>query len=131
MLELGRGGLVEVLVTSGKTSPRLWEAVCTTVTDECPEQCCQRPQAADRGEGEWERKSQSKAAPGPSPRLALIGRWEERDKMKGEDGTGNPWTERALTGVKGTAVNATGTSGRAGLEEGQRALGREPGAWWR
>lgn len=42
----------------------------------------------------------------------------------------NPLTERALTGVKGTAGNATGTSG-CRLREGVPVAGWEPGTWWR
>lgn len=39
-------------------------------------------------------------------------------------------TERALTGVKGTAGNATGTSGCL-RREGVPVAGWEPGMWWR
>lgn len=42
----------------------------------------------------------------------------------------NPLTEGALTGVKGTAGNARGTSG-CGLREGVPVASWEPGTWWR
>lgn len=42
----------------------------------------------------------------------------------------NPLTEGALTGVKGTAGNATGTSG-CRQREGVPVAGWEPGTWWR